>query len=95
MSFIFKGYVQQIFQERGMIKLIEEYSRKHSIDSGVSRFYDFMVLKFPIRKTYIGIRYIHDLFTSDSSEKAMVQILSLTLRLYLKQVFPILIIQAP
>jgi hypothetical protein len=93
MSFIFKGYIQHVFQERAMVKVIEQHSRKCSLDNGVSNFYEFIISKFPTRKSYVGIRYIHELLTKNPSESAMAQILSLTLRLYLKQIYPMTIIQ--
>lgn len=78
-----------------MLKVIEQYSTKSSLDNGVSNFYEFMIEKFPNAKSYLGIRYIHGLLREQSSPPAMIQILSLTLRLYLKQVFPMIIIQGP
>jgi len=58
LSSILKGYVQYILHSRGMVRLIEQFSKKLGLDNGVSRFYDFMARTFPSKKSYVGIQYM-------------------------------------
>ena len=58
LSSILKGYVQYILHHRGMIKLVEQLSKKHGLENGVSRFYEYMAKTFPSKKSYIGIQYM-------------------------------------
>jgi hypothetical protein len=64
LSSILKGYVQHILSNRGMIKLIEQLSKKHGLENGVSRFYEYMTKTFPTKKSYIGIQYMEKIIKS-------------------------------
>jgi hypothetical protein len=87
-SSILKGYVQFVLQGRGMVKLIEQLSRKRDLENGVSTFYQFMGEAFHTRKSYVGLRYMQEALSSAQHPAEMRYILAVTLRHYLGELYP-------
>ena len=93
LSSILKGYVQFILHNRGMVKLIETLAKKRSLENGVSRFYQFMATEFPSKKSYIGIQYMQRAIGESPLEDDLRYIIAVTLKHYLKEVYPLSLYQ--
>jgi hypothetical protein len=76
-----------------MVKLIEDVAKKLEIKNAVSSFYEFMTEKFKNKKSYVGIQFMQKVLTSAPSTTPMTYILSVTLSHYLKEDYPLTIIQ--
>lgn len=86
-SGLLKGYVQFILHNRGMVKMIENLSKRRGLENGVSSFYDFMSRTFPSKKSYIGIQYMQTALGRHSQHDDMNYILGVTLKLYLRDTY--------
>lgn len=78
-----------------MLKFIESLAKKRSIENGVSKFLQFVSQQFPSRKSYVGLRYMQETLTARSFEDDMRFLLSLTLRHYLREVYPLQVVETP
>lgn len=92
-SSILKGFVHYVMQGRGMVKAIEQIAKKLGVESGVSRFYEFMGEGFRSRKSYVGLRFMQDKLAAAEGDRQMTAILAITLRVYLKSVYPLTVVQ--
>lgn len=76
-----------------MIKVIENLSKKLALENGVSTFYRFIAETFPSKKSYVGIKHMKEVLALEGTAKELVGILGVTLKYYLKNVYPLTVCQ--
>ena len=59
------------------------------MQNGFSSFYRFITEAFPQKKSYIGIKYMREVLRAESTPKEMRHMLAMTLRCYLREVYPL------
>jgi hypothetical protein len=93
LSAILKGYIQFTLNSQPMIKLIEDLSKKLAVQNGVSTFYKFIAETFPQKKSYVGIKYMKEVLRGEGAPKDLIHMLGMTLKYYLKAVYPLTVCQ--
>ena len=79
--------------EGAIHKLIVSMAARLQLENAVSRFSAFLVKTFPNRKSYIGIKYMQECLSKPDTDRDMQLILAVTLRHYLKEIFPLEVVK--
>lgn len=73
--------------------MIENLSKKIGLENGVLSFYRFIAETFPQKKSYLGIKYMKEVLRGGATAKEMRHMLAMTLKCYLREVYPLSVCQ--
>lgn len=74
-----------------MLQIVKRTSNKLKIENGVTEFMNYIRQKFPLRRTYVGLRYVRRLVRQAASDP-MALILAVTLKHYLSESYSLIVL---